>query len=58
MNEVEESLSKMPFYNIKINDTDNAIIFGSKVNYCYYESCPLQKIRGEYFNIYIYIYSL
>jgi len=41
MNEVEESLSKMPFYNIKINDTDNAIIFGSKVNYCYYESCPL-----------------
>ncbi|ORY45400.1 hypothetical protein LY90DRAFT_671522 [Neocallimastix californiae] len=45
MNEVEESLSKMPFYNIKINDTDNAIIFGSKVNYCYYESCPLQKIR-------------
>jgi len=45
MDEVEESLDKMPFYNIEINDTGNAIIFGSKVNYCYFGSCALQKIR-------------
>ncbi|ORY00725.1 hypothetical protein LY90DRAFT_678714 [Neocallimastix californiae] len=56
MDEIEESIDKMPFYHIEINDTLNAEIIGSKFNYCYYDSCILPKIRGTeriiYFNVF------